>query len=181
MYKRQNCAAATTFNWVTWTAIQPNLAVGTIIVGGQTINVTARHSVGGMTSTPNVFQGSNFPAQFSVPINSNTIANNLAGDLTITFSQPVGEPTFAMASVGNGTSNIAVPVITSIPYQTEWAGLATVYNSPNQFTGTEGFNIISLKGFGNTFRFNYSISELSLIHISEPTRPVCSSRMPSSA
>ena len=28
---------------------------------------------------------------------------------------------------------------------------------------------------------NYAGNKLSLIHISEPTRPVCSSRMPSSA
>jgi gliding motility-associated-like protein len=153
------CNSATSFNWVTWSVIQPKLAIGTITVGGQTINVTAKHSVGGMLTTAQVFQGSNFPIQFGVPINANTIANFLAGDFTVTFSQPIGAPTFAMASVGNGVANISVPVITTIPYKTEWAGLSTVYNSPTQFTGTEGYNIVSLKGYGNSFQFNYSVSE----------------------
>ena len=40
-----------------------------------------------------------------------------------------------------------------------------------------GFTLTKAKGIRNS----YAASNLSLIHISEPTRPVCSSRMPSSA
>ena len=130
------CKDATTINWVTWSVIQPSIALGTITIGSQVINVVAKHSAGGMTQTGNINNGANFPVAYGLTVNKNTLASQKIGTISVSFSQPVGAPAIAYASLGN--SNLGVPVTTSIPYKTEWSGMNTVYNSSNQFTGRDG-------------------------------------------
>ena len=151
------CAAATTFNWVNWTSIQPYSATGTVTSGSKTINVTVTHSGGGLLQTTGVFSGTLIPSTFNVPISSNTIANQYAGDIVVSFSEPVGFPVFAFTSVGQ--SGVSVPVNTTIPYKIEWVGNSVVYNTSTRFTGTEGNLIISLPTMSNSFKLNYSASE----------------------
>ena len=69
----------------------------------------------------------------------------------------MGAPAIAYASLGN--SNLGVPVTTSIPFKTEWAGMNTVYNSPNQFTGSDGYNIVTLKGNVSNFTLQHTVFE----------------------
>ncbi len=151
------CKDATTINWVTWSVTQPSIALGTITVGGQVINVVAKHSAGGMNQTGSLNNGANFPVSYGLTVNKNTLASQNIGTISVSFSQPVGAPAIAYASLGN--SNLGVPVTTSIPYKTEWSGMNTVYNSSNQFTGRDGYNIISLNGTTSNFTLQHSVFE----------------------
>jgi gliding motility-associated-like protein len=151
------CSTASSYTWVNWSVIQPKVALGTITSGGQTINVTVRHDAGGLSQTGNISNGANFPVAYGLAVNGATLASQNIGTISVSFSQPVGAPAIAYASLGN--SNLGVPVTTSIPFKTEWAGMNTVYNSPNQFTGSDGYNIVTLKGNVSNFTLQHSVFE----------------------
>jgi hypothetical protein len=151
------CSTASSYTWINWSVIQPKVALGTITSGGQTINVTVRHDAGGLSQTGNISNGANFPVAYGLAVNGATLASQNIGTISVSFSQPVGAPAIAYASLGN--SNLGVPVTTSIPFKTEWAGMNTVYNSPNQFTGSDGYNIVTLKGNVSNFTLQHSVFE----------------------
>jgi hypothetical protein len=149
--------------WVEWSSISGDSGTGTL-PSGQTVNgvvstgtgVALSHSVGGM-SGEDTYLHNNYPEEFNVPNTANTIKNTLAGTFTVTFSSAVTNPQIALGSIGN--ANTAVPIQTSIPYQVLWAGMDVTFDSPTQFTGTEGFVIVSFPGTHTSITFTYLTSE----------------------
>jgi hypothetical protein len=149
--------------WIEWSSISGDSGTGTL-PSGRTVNgvastgtgVTLDHSVGGMSGA-NTFGYNNYPQEFNVPNTANTIKNTLAGTFTVTFASAVTNPQIALGSIGN--VNTAVPIQTSIPYQVLWAGIDVTFDSPTQFTGTEGFVIVSFPGTHTSITFTYLTSE----------------------
>ncbi|MDB3927011.1 discoidin domain-containing protein, partial [Flavobacteriales bacterium] len=149
--------------WVEWSSISGGSGTGTL-PSGQSVNgvvstgtgVALSHSVGGMSGA-NTFGHNNYPQEFSVPNTANTIKNTLAGTFTVNFASAVTNPQIALGSIGN--ANTAVPIQTSIPYQVLWAGIDVTFDSPTQFTGTEGFVIVSFPGTHTSITFTYLTSE----------------------
>lgn len=141
-------------DWVQWDNTTANSANGTI-APGITVNLT--QSNGGMFTTPNMFGGGLFPVQYSVPINTTTIANTNAGIFSFCFNIPVSNPQVAFSSIGNlGTS---VPITTSVPYEIIWNGTGMSYPDSNTLIGTEGYTIIKFPGIHTCISFNYQVSE----------------------
>jgi hypothetical protein len=149
--------------WVNWSSISGTSGTGTL-PSGRTVNgvassgtgVTLTHSVGGMSGA-STWLPNTYPTQFNVPDTSNTIKNTLAGTFTVTFSSAVTNPQIALGSIGQ--SGISVPIQTTIPYQVLWAGTNVTFDSPTQFTGTEGFCIVSFPGTHTSITFTYLTSE----------------------
>ena len=140
--------------WANMTSITPTTATG---VSQSGITISVNHSNGGMQTNSGMFSPSTFPAQYNVPATGSIIRNDLAGNFTACFSQPVVDPHFSFASIGNpGTP---VPIITSAPYQVVWAGQGMTYNSSTTLTGAEGFTIIKVPGTHTCVSFNYTVSE----------------------
>ena len=149
--------------WVNWSSISGTSGTGTL-PSGRTVNgvassgtgVTLTHSVGGMSGA-NTWSPNTYPTQFSVPNTTNTIKNTLAGTFTVTFASAVTNPQIALGSIGN--PGFSVPIQTAIPYQVLWAGTNVTFDSPTQFTGTEGFVIVSFPGTHTSITFTYLTSE----------------------
>lgn len=155
--KYPNCEGSNVYNWVNWANISDKTATGEITSNGKTINVTVTQSNGGMLQTSGVFSGGIFPTNLNIPVNNSCIANSKAGTFTVTFSEPVSNPLFAFASVGNpGTT---VSVVTSQPFNIVWAGQGVNYASTTEFIGQEGYNLIQIPQVGTTFTFEYQTSE----------------------
>ena len=142
------------------------------IVGGTDFNdvsASITHSVGGMQSHDGMvgFGVVNvFPVEYNVPTaGTPQLQNDQAGIFRAVFSKPVVNPLVAFASVGGVVS---VPVQVSRPFTPIWSDStygSTTYQNPanatqyNQFTGTEGFNIIRIDGTTTEVTFNYTVSE----------------------
>jgi hypothetical protein len=149
--------------WVNWSSISGTSGTGTL-PSGRTVNgvastgtgVTLSHSVGGMSGA-STLSPNTYPTQFNVPNTTNTIKNTLAGTFTVTFASAVTNPQIALGSIGNAAT--AVPIQTSIPYQVLWAGSNVTFDSPTQFTGTEGYVIVSFPGTHTSITFTYLTSE----------------------
>jgi gliding motility-associated-like protein len=147
-----------TFSWVTWNSFSSLNAEGTInsLFGPASFTVT--HSVGSMSSTANMFGSANFPAEYNVPGTTPVLRNDSQGTLTFCFSQPILNPYFLFASIG--TPNLSVPMNTSVPYEIVWAGQAVTYQDNQNFTGTEGYNIISFPGWQTCIDVTFLVSEI---------------------
>jgi hypothetical protein len=147
------------FQWMGINSITPTTATG---VGQNSITISVTQTGGGMDTSAGMYGGILFPLEYGVPTSGPQILNSQAGVFTATFSQPVKDPLVAFASVGN--PSIAVPVQVSSPFTPIW-GIDTTYQNPasatqyNQFTGTEGFNIIRIDGTVNSVTFVYTVSE----------------------
>ncbi len=137
-------------NWVNVTSVTPTLAQGNLPNG---ITVSATHSGGGLSTTPSMFGGGNFPASFNVPIAATTIRNDLAGVLNFCFSQPVVNPQIAFASIGQPA--LPITIVTSVPYQVLWTGLSMNYVNPTTLIGSEGYTIIRFPGTHSCVSLNY--------------------------
>lgn len=137
-------------NWVNVTSVTSSLAQGTLPNG---INVTATHSGSGLSSTPSMFGGGNFPVSFNVPQAVTTIRNDLAGVLNFCFSQPVINPQIAFASIGQPA--LPITIVTSVPYQVLWTGIAMTYVNPTTLIGAEGYTIIRFPGTHSCVSLNY--------------------------
>ncbi|MES2566771.1 MAG: lectin-like protein [Bacteroidota bacterium] len=137
-------------NWVNVTSVTANLAQGTLPNG---VNVNATHSGSGLSTTPSMFGGGNFPASFNVPLTSTTIRNDLAGTLNFCFSQPVINPQIAFASIGQ--PSLPITIVTSVPYQVLWTGIAMTYVNPTTLIGAEGYTIIRFPGTHSCVSLNY--------------------------
>jgi gliding motility-associated-like protein len=147
-----------TFSWVTWDAFSPNLASGTITSLFGPANFTVTHSVGLMSSSPTIFGGTLFPEEYEVPIGETVLRNDSEGTLTFCFDQPILNPYFLFASIG--TPNLSVPILTSVPYEIVWEGQAVTYQDSLNFTGTEGYNIISFPGWQTCIDVSFLASEV---------------------
>jgi len=147
------------FQWMSINSITPTTATG---VGQNSITISINQTGGGMDTSTGMYAAGVFPTEYGVPGSGPQILNSQAGVFTATFSQPVKDPLVAFASVGN--PSIAVPVQVSSPFTPIW-GIDTTYQNPasatqyNQFTGTEGFNIIRIDGTVNSVTFVYTVSE----------------------
>ena len=151
-----NLCTPNQINWATMTSITPTTASG-VSQSGITISVT--QSGGGMeTESPGMYNASTFPAQYNVPSTGSIIRNLNAGVFTVCFSQAVTDPYFAFASIGN--PGLSVPIITSAPYQMIWSNPGTItQNTATQFTGNEGFAVVSIPGSHTCVSFNYTVAE----------------------
>ena len=142
------------------------------IVGGTNFNdvsASITHSVGGMQSHDGmvgVGVVNVFPVEYNIPTaGTPQLQNDQAGIFRAVFSKPVVNPLVAFASVGGVVS---VPVQVSRPFTPIWSDStygSTTYQNPanatqyNQFTGTEGFNIIRIDGTMTEVTFNYTVGE----------------------
>ena len=158
-----NSSTVSGVQWVNWGTISSTSGTGTLpsgrVINGATSSgtaVTLTHSAGGMFNHATTLGHGNYPSQFGVP-NASSIGNQYAGTFTISFTSPVTNPQIALGSIGAGGSPVTVQ--TAIPYQVLWSGLNTVYNSSTQFTGSEGYTIVSFPGTHTTITFYYLTSE----------------------
>ncbi|WP_106915864.1 thrombospondin type 3 repeat-containing protein [Chryseobacterium aurantiacum] len=107
-------------------------------------------------ATAGVVGHSTFPASYGVPNNNPTIQNTQVSHNVLTFAEPMPNPLFVFASVGN--AGLAVPVVFDRPVQIVWS-TGVVVNSPTQFTGTEGFAIVKIPGVHTAISFDYTAPE----------------------
>jgi gliding motility-associated-like protein len=145
---------STKLNWATWATVNATSGVGPI---SSNLSVTVTKPSGGLSTTGGMFNPSIFPPQYSVPVNSTAIRNDLAGLFTFCFNSPVVNPQIALSSIGNG--NNSVQVNTSVPYQVIWQGVGMSYPNPNSFVGQEGYTIIKFPGIHTCISFDYLNSE----------------------
>jgi len=145
---------STQLDWVTWGTVTADTAVGTI---SNNISITITMSTGGLGTTPTMFNGSYFPLQYGVPVNTTCLLNSNAGIFTVCYSVPVRDPQIAFASIGN--PNVTVPITTSACYEVIWAGLEMTYDNDTTMTGTEGYTIIKFPGTHTCITFDYEIGE----------------------
>ena len=141
-------------DWASWTNVTNT--GGTAVISSQ-LSVTVTKPNGWLSTSPGMFSGNLFPAQYNLPINNTALKNVLAGLFTFCFSQPVVNPQIALASIGNG--GLTVPVVTSAPYTVIWAGPGMAYPNDTTFEGTEGYTIIEFPGTFTCISFNYLQSE----------------------
>ena len=140
-------------SWSSVNTINPTVAITTI--GSNTITITKPS--GGLFSTPDVYNGSIFPPQYNLPINSTTLANDSAGLFTFCYNTPVVNPQIAISSIGN--SSTPVTINTSVPYQVIWAGTGVTYSNNQTLEGIEGNCIIVFPGTHQCISFDYLTAE----------------------
>lgn len=145
---------STKLNWATWANVNATSGVGPI---SSNLSVTVTKPSGGLSTTGGMFNPSIFPPQYSVPVNSTAIRNDLAGLFTFCFNAPVVNPQIALSSIGNGSNSVQVN--TSVPYQVIWQGSGMSYPNPNSFVGQEGYTIIKFPGIHTCISFDYLQSE----------------------
>jgi gliding motility-associated-like protein len=141
-------------NWASWSNVNGSAAQGSI---SSTINLTVTHSVGGMSTTADMFNGGVFPVQYGVPINNTALRNDLAGQFNFCFNVPVSNPQIAFSSIGNSTT--PVQINTSVPYDIIWTGIDMQYPTNQTLIGAEGFTIITFPGTHTCITFDYLQSE----------------------
>ncbi len=140
-------------SWSSVNTISPTVATTTL--GTNTITITKPS--GGLFSTTNVFNGSMFPAQYNLPINSTTLANDAAGLFTFCYNTPVVNPQIAISSIGNSTTPVTIN--TSVPYQVIWAGPGVTFTNNQTLVGVEGNCIIVFPGTHQCISFDYLTAE----------------------
>jgi len=159
------------FQWITIENVTDTTASGSVSggTGFNDVSVSITHSVGGLESHDGMvgFGAVNvFPEEYNVPFTGTPqLQSRQAGIFRAVFNKPVINPLVAFASVGG---SVSVPVEVSRPFTPIWTDSSqgnTVYQNPanatqyNQFTGTEGFNIIRIDGTTTEVSFNYTVSE----------------------
>lgn len=112
-------------------------------------------------ATAGVVSHSTFPASYGVPNNNPTIQNTQISHNVLTFAQPMQNPVFVFASVGN--PSLAVPVVFDRPIEIVWSGSTSggsfTLNSPTQFTGREAYVIVRIPGVHTAISFDYTVAE----------------------
>lgn len=143
------------FQWVSW-----NPASGNTIVG-EVAGVQATYTSSSPVETQStLFGATTFPASYGVPNANPTVRNRYATSNTITFDQPVVDPVFAFASVGNNQSNpnITVPIAFDRPIDVLWSQAVTNITATG-FDGTEGYAIVRVPGVHTSVSFDYLVDE----------------------
>ncbi len=143
-------------NQLSWSTINTvSSTVATTTLG--TNNITITKPTGGLFLTSDVFSGNLFPPQYNLPINSTTLANDAAGLFTFCYDNPVVNPQIAIASIGNGSTPVAIN--TSVPYQVIWAGPGMTFTNNQSLQGIEGYCIIVFPGTHQCISFDYLTAE----------------------
>lgn len=141
-------------NWANWISVNNTTGDGYI---SSDLSVTVTKPTGGLSTTGGMYNPTVFPTQYSVPVNSTAIRNDLAGLFTFCFNRPVVNPQIALSSIGN--SGNSVQINTSVPYQVIWQGIGMSYPNTTTFIGTEGYTIIQFPGIHTCISFDYLQSE----------------------
>lgn len=146
-----NEGATSNFRYANYTSVSGNQAIGS--VNGIGFTYTSSSPV---TTTSNVFNHSIFPAIYNVPNTNPTIQNTQITSNTLTFAQPVTNPTFVFSSIGNpGTP---VPINFSNAIEVLFSQALTV-NSTTRVTGSEGFAVVRMNGIFTSVSFQYTQPE----------------------
>ncbi len=141
-------------SWATWDTVSGGSAQGTV---GSNIHINVTHSVGGLSTTTSMYNGGVFPTQYTVPVSSTSLRNDLAGLFTFCFDVPVTNPQVAFASIGQ--SGTPVQINTSVPYVVTWAGQDVTYLNGQSFVGSEGYTIVTFPGTHTCIQFDYLQNE----------------------
>lgn len=143
-------------DWASFTTASVTDTSGAATISSS-LSILVSKPTGGLSVTPSVYNGSVFPTQYNVPINSVTLRSDLAGLFTFCYSTPVLNPQIALASIGSTYSSVQVN--TSDPYVVIWAGQGMSYPSNMSFIGTEGYTIVQFPGVHTCISFDYLQSE----------------------
>jgi hypothetical protein len=160
--------AAAQVSWTDWTSanLATGTAAGTVTVGSTAVSVTysggflfTQTSCGINYFTPNVYTSVAVP---TAPTPCDIIAINTGGLKTITFSQPVVNPVFALVS-WNGQSNVSFSHAIAVMSQgTGYWGTGTL-----SVTGS-GNNVLVASGEAHgTIRVLGTVSSVSFTDVSE--------------
>lgn len=146
----------TEFQWVEWNSPNGNSITGT--VAGISATYTSSRQI---LTTSSVFDHGDFnPSGYNVPNANPTIRNDYETSNTITFAQPVVDPVFAFASVGNDSDvpPIVVPISFDRPIEVLWSDDVSNITTTG-FEGTEGYAIVRVPGVHTSVSFDYEEDE----------------------
>lgn len=106
-------------------------------------------------TTGNIFGFGNFPVSYGL-VNQECIQNLAANTNTVTFDQPVVNPIFMFASIGN--PGLFVNIDFQYPIVVQWSQNVT-QGSSTQITGNEGYAVIVVPGIYTSVTFSYANAE----------------------
>ncbi|WP_169727527.1 Ig-like domain-containing protein [Granulosicoccus antarcticus] len=140
------------YQWAVWDNFgSTRTATGTI--GGVPFTLTSDATFSRSTG---IYQDYQFPAEYGVP-NTASIKNTLISSNTLVLDEPIYGISTAFASVGNGSTEVAVQFGT--PVQLEWGNAAVNVESSSRLSAREGFWITKVTGNIDTFSFDYLANE----------------------
>jgi len=161
------CPDGETFTWVSWDNIEGTTATGTVGTVGVTYTSSAP-----VASTQDVYSHGTFPGGYAVPNTDPTIQNTAVTSNTLTFAQPVTNPTFVFASIGNTINNTVVPIVFDTPVRLlfcvglldgpDWQTAQPVVCNGQTVTtiyGYEGYAILEVPGTHTSIGFDYTVAE----------------------
>ena len=138
------------FHWSAPPQINGNTAIG--VING--IQYTYTSSIN-IETTSGIFAYNRFPLEFNIP-NTTVIKNRFQSNNTITFNEPVLNPTLMFSSIGGGPS---VPIKFSNPIEVLFQDGPVTIDSPNQITGKEGYVVLRMNGTFTEISFDYLADE----------------------
>lgn len=118
-------------------------------------NFTYTSSVNILT-TAAMYEAFRFPTEYNVVSRNPTIRNDYRSTNTITFAEPVLNPTVVFASIG--APSTAVPVQFDRDVDLVWSK-DVVKNTTSKITGKEGFAVLKIPGTISQFSFDYQADE----------------------
>ena len=139
------------FYWSTPPTINGKTATGKI----NTVNYTYTSTVN-IQTTSTVYSHGTFPSSFNIP-NTTVIRNDFISTNTITFAQPVLNPTLVFSSIGNGGQN--VPIKFSNPVEVLFQSGGVTVTSSTQISGQEGYLVLRMNGTYSQISFDYLADE----------------------
>ncbi|MDA9328917.1 PKD domain-containing protein, partial [Flavobacteriales bacterium] len=138
------------FQWSTPPQVNGKTAIGKI----NGVNYTYTSSIN-IETTPSIFAYNRFPTTYNIP-NTTVIKNRFISNNTITFAQPVLNPTLLFSSIGGGN---AVPVRFSNQVEVLFQSGPVTIDSPTQLTAKEGYVILRMNGTFSEISFDYLANE----------------------
>lgn len=136
------------YDWATWDNFAGNSATGTIVTGGQTIDVTmtANYTFDYTNNIYNyaAFNGFQGPLPPNATVPRTTWANGPGGETTMCFSEPVNNPALLISSLGN--PGLAVTLDFSHPYSVIYDGGGMTFPNDMSVIGQEGYCILIFPG-----------------------------------
>jgi gliding motility-associated-like protein len=138
------------FQWSTPPQVNGKTAIGKI----NGVNYTYTSSIN-IETTPSIFAYNRFPITYNIP-NTTVIKNRFISNNTITFAQPVLNPTLLFSSIGGGN---AVPVQFSNQVEVLFQSGPVTIDSPTQLTAKEGYVILRMNGTFSEISFDYLANE----------------------
>ena len=138
------------FQWSTPPQVNGKTATGKI----NGVNYTYTSSIN-IETTPSIFAYNRFPTTYNIP-NTTVIKNRFISNNTITFAQPILNPTLLFSSIGGGNS---VPVRFSNQVEVLFQSGPVTIDSPTQLTAKEGYVILRMNGTFSEISFDYLANE----------------------